>query len=91
MMLLHEAGLLAGQDESVLSDLYPVLWRKRLTYQGHEFLEMVRDTEVWRRTMAGGMITVPSRNDLAPRNPRIFSDWYNGLRLAMKLTIGCPV
>ena len=24
VMRLHEAGLLAGQDESVLSDLYPV-------------------------------------------------------------------
>lgn len=52
-MLLHEAGLLAGQDESVLSDLYAVWRLKRLTYQGHEFLEMIRDTEVWRRTKAG--------------------------------------
>lgn len=46
-MRLHEAGLLAGQYESVLSDLYPVWRPKRLTYQGHEFLETVRDTQVW--------------------------------------------
>jgi hypothetical protein len=47
VMRLHEAGLLAGQDESVLSDLYPVWRPKQLTYQGHELLETVRDTQVW--------------------------------------------
>ena len=26
---------------------------KRLTYQGHEFLDTIRDGEVWRRTKAG--------------------------------------
>lgn len=72
VMRLHEAGLLAGQDKSVLSDLYP-MWRpKPLTYQGQEFLKTVRGTEAWRRTKAERMITVQSRNDLAPRNPRIF-------------------
>lgn len=53
VMLLHEAGLLFGQDESVLSDVYPVWRPKRLTFEGHEILDTVRDTEVWRRTKTG--------------------------------------
>ena len=29
-------------------------WKpKRLTYRGHEFLDTIRDEEVWRRTKAG--------------------------------------
>jgi hypothetical protein len=29
-------------------------WRaKRLTFQGHEFLDTVRDPEIWRRTKEG--------------------------------------
>ena len=47
VMLLHEAGLLVGRDASVLADLFPVWQAKRLTYKGHEFLDTVRDGEVW--------------------------------------------
>lgn len=53
VMLMHEAGLLVGRDASVLADVFPVWHPKRLTYQGHEFLDTVRDGEVWRRTKAG--------------------------------------
>lgn len=53
VMLLHEAGLLVGRDASVLADVFPVWQPKRLTYRGHEFLDTVRDNEVWRRTKAG--------------------------------------
>ncbi|MCK0551051.1 DUF2513 domain-containing protein [Pseudomonas syringae] len=28
---------------------------RRLTYKGHEFLDTVRDEEIWRRTKAGGV------------------------------------
>ena len=50
-MLLEEAGFLKGQD---LSSLDGLEWQpKRLTYQGHEFLDTIRDGEVWRRTKAG--------------------------------------
>lgn len=50
-MLLHEAGLIVGQDLSTCDGLE---WLpKRLTYKGHEFLDTVRDGEVWRRTKAG--------------------------------------
>lgn len=51
VMLLHEAGLIVGQDLSTDDGLE---WLpKRLTYKGHEFLDTVRDGEVWRRTKAG--------------------------------------
>lgn len=51
VMLLHEAGLIVGQDLSTYDGLE---WLpKRLTYKGHEFLDTVRDGEVWRRTKAG--------------------------------------
>lgn len=51
VMLLHEAGLIVGQDLSTYDGLE---WLpKRLTYKGHEFLDTVRNGEVWRRTKAG--------------------------------------
>ena len=51
VMLLHEAGLILGTDSS--SDEGLEWFPKRLTYKGHEFLETVRDGEVWRRTKEG--------------------------------------
>jgi hypothetical protein len=51
VMLLDEAGLLSGIS---LGGLNHFEWQpKRLTYKGHEFLDTVRDGEVWRRTKAG--------------------------------------
>lgn len=51
VMLLHEAGLLVGQDLSADEGLE---WLpKRLTYKGHEFLDTVRDGEVWELTKTG--------------------------------------
>lgn len=51
VMLLDEAGFLSGIS---LSGLNRFEWQpKRLTYKGHEFLDTVRDGEVWRRTKAG--------------------------------------
>lgn len=49
VMLLCEAGYLVGEDLSCMgSDLE---WEaQRLTYAGHEFLDTIRDAEVWRRT-----------------------------------------
>jgi hypothetical protein len=49
--LLDEAGLLAALDTGGLDRFR---WQPvRLTYQGHEFLDTVRDGEVWRRTKVG--------------------------------------
>jgi hypothetical protein len=51
VMLLDEAGLLSGIS---LGGMNTFEWQpKRLTYQGHEFLDTVRDGEVWRRTKEG--------------------------------------
>lgn len=51
VLLLHEAGFLKAQDLSSLADFD---WRpKRLTYRGHDFLDTVRDNEVWQRTKDG--------------------------------------
>lgn len=51
VMLLDEAGLLAGIS---LGGMNHFEWQPmRLTYRGHEFLDTVRDGEVWRRTKAG--------------------------------------
>ncbi|MNE98660.1 hypothetical protein D3C80_1972110 [compost metagenome] len=50
-MLLDEAGLLSGIS---LGGINHFEWQpKRLTYKGHEFLDTVRDPEVWRRTKEG--------------------------------------
>jgi hypothetical protein len=48
VQLLDEAGYLEAQN---LSSMDGYEWQpKRLTYQGHEFLDTVRDPEMWRRT-----------------------------------------
>jgi len=45
LLLLHEAGLIEGQD---LSSDECVIWRaKRLTYEGHEFLDAARNDAFW--------------------------------------------
>lgn len=50
VMLLHEAGFIVAQDLCSISDFD---WRpKRLTIRGHEFLDTIRDREVWRLAKA---------------------------------------
>ncbi|KPX27187.1 MULTISPECIES: DUF2513 domain-containing protein [Pseudomonas] len=49
--LLDEAGLLAALNTGGMDRFR---WQpQRLTYKGHEFLDTIRDGEVWRRTKAG--------------------------------------
>jgi hypothetical protein len=44
--MLHEQGLIEAQD---LSSLDGACWKpKRLTWQGHEFLESARSEKVWK-------------------------------------------
>ncbi|NNJ16344.1 DUF2513 domain-containing protein [Pseudomonas putida CSV86] len=51
VMLLAEAGLLKADDVGSMSTFE---WNAtRLTYKGHEFLDTVRDPEIWRRTKSG--------------------------------------
>lgn len=51
VMLLAEARLVEAVD---FSHMTRHLWRpQRLTWAGHEFLDDVRDPEIWRRTKEG--------------------------------------
>ena len=51
VQLLAEAGFIEAQN---LSSHQIYDWRAtRLTFQGHEFLDTVRDPEIWRQTKEG--------------------------------------
>lgn len=50
VMLMNDAGLIVGQNHNHLGPNGFNWEAKHLTYQGHEFLDTVRDGEVWRRT-----------------------------------------
>ncbi len=48
VMLLHEAGLIEAVDLSAMPQ--GVCWKpRRLTYQGHEFLDAARSDTVWEK------------------------------------------
>jgi hypothetical protein len=50
--LLHEAGLVHATVHVLIGgDAFHSV--QRLTWSGHEFLETVRDPEIWRRTKEG--------------------------------------
>ena len=52
MSLLYEAGLItSGIDTDMMMDGTWVF--RRLTWAGHDFLDTVRDPEVWKRTKSG--------------------------------------
>jgi len=59
IMLLDEAGLVHGINQSGVSDLY---WMAdRLTWNGHEFLEAAKDNTRWEKAKtivekSGGMV-----------------------------------
>ncbi|WP_434676236.1 DUF2513 domain-containing protein [Pseudomonas sp. D3-10] len=51
VMILDEANLLSGTS---LGGMNSFEWQPtRLTYKGHEFLDAIRDPEIWRRTKEG--------------------------------------
>ena len=49
--LAVDAGYLTAQDAGTMSG--PDFVALRLTWAGHEFLEKIRDPEIWRQTKAG--------------------------------------
>lgn len=52
--LMYQAGLINGEDiRSRTSDRLISVLPFDLTWQGHEFLEAVRDPEIWRQAKAG--------------------------------------
>ncbi|HEY2413893.1 MAG TPA: DUF2513 domain-containing protein [Pirellulaceae bacterium] len=62
--LTQEAGLTAGIDPCWSdSDPYPAVFLRRLTWQGHEFLDAARNEPRWKGVMgkvksAGGGVTL---------------------------------
>ena len=51
VLLLAEAGLIEAEDHRALSRDWD--WRPlRLTWEGHEFLEEIRDEGIWKRAVA---------------------------------------
>jgi hypothetical protein len=48
--LLNEAGLLTGQALDGMGMENPIWIDLDLTWQGHEFLDNVRDPDIWRKT-----------------------------------------
>ena len=66
--LLAEAGLLDGEDASTPAALR--FFIRRLTFQGHDFLDAVRAPSVWRKTCdqitrAGGGFVLSVVKDIA--------------------------
>ncbi|WP_339502768.1 DUF2513 domain-containing protein [Pseudomonas silesiensis] len=53
VLLLTEAGFVLSQDAAYLANAVSIWQPKRLTYKGHEFLDTVRDGEVWELTKTG--------------------------------------
>jgi len=52
VVLLAEAGLIHAEDASTLGDRFAMM-PIRLTMAGHEYLDTIRDEEVWCRTKEG--------------------------------------
>lgn len=51
LFMMDEAGLIEGNNTSTLSRRdYQV---RRLAWLGHDFLDAIRDPEIWKRTKAG--------------------------------------
>lgn len=50
-MLIEEAGLISAIDAKSHSG--PAWLRMELTWKGNDFLDQIRDPEIWRRTKAG--------------------------------------
>jgi hypothetical protein len=50
-MLIEETGFVTGIPAHTMAE--PSWLRLQLTWQGHEFIETVRDPEVWKRTKEG--------------------------------------
>jgi hypothetical protein len=53
LAIFHKCRLLEAQDLCHMGPDGYVALPKRLTWNGHEFLDAVRDDEVWRRTKEG--------------------------------------
>ena len=62
LFMLKEAGLIQGQDASHLSGRDFLV--QRMTWNGHDFLDTVRDPEIWKKTKEGAEIAKSYSFDL---------------------------
>ena len=78
--MLIEAGYLAGNTKRM-----DVVLVSKLTWQGHDFLDSIRDPKIWVRTKAGaegaGGFTVDLLKDLAKGLVRKQIEEYTGVKL----------
>jgi len=53
IMLLSQAGLIGAHDASTVGEDGFNWFATNLTWQGHEYLDTIRDPEIWRKTKEG--------------------------------------
>jgi DNA-binding transcriptional ArsR family regulator len=82
--LLRDAGLIEAVDVQTIDNPYPAFIRISLTWSGHEFLDTVRDPEVWRRTKEGA-------GKVGSWSISILADLAKGYSLAKARELGLPV
>ncbi len=49
--IMCEAGLLEGIETTAYGDTTPIAFAKRMTWSGHEFLDICRDENRWEKSM----------------------------------------
>jgi len=49
IVLMNEAGLLIGGAEELSDGSYVIAYVSRLTWEGHEFLDSIRDISLWNK------------------------------------------
>ena len=53
-MIIEEARLVRGNESAMFGDEDQEVWDDlQLTWRGHDFLDQVRDDEIWRLTKEG--------------------------------------
>jgi hypothetical protein len=74
IMLLHSAGFLESSQRSVY----------RLTWAGHEFLDSVRDPDIWRQTKEGA-------GKVGSWSMKLLGELAAGYAKAKAIQLGLPI
>ncbi len=81
--LLDEAGLLDALDTGGMNCFK---WQPtRLTYNGHEFLDIIRDDEVWKLTKTGSEKISSTRLSLMLELGKVYSKQVLKVRIGIEL------
>ena len=85
VQLLADAGLLDAIERNTMGPSGYDWWPTRLTWYGHEFLDIVRDPEIWAKTrdgaIAAGGFTFDLLKDLAKGFLRKQIERHTGVEL----------